>query len=74
MKRRRFIEERIAYALRQADTGKKVVDICCEVGVSQNTFYTWRRKYEGVEIKTMRACRLAGFSRSAWYKQPNPNE
>lgn len=29
---------------------------------------------EGFELNTSRACRLAGFSRSAWFKQPNPNE
>ncbi len=54
MKRKRFTEEQIAYALRQADIGKKVGDICREVGVSQNTFYTWRRKYEGMGIAELR--------------------
>ena len=54
MKRKRFTEEQIAYALRQADTGKTVGDICREVGVSQNTFYTWRRKYAGMGIAELR--------------------
>ena len=39
MKRRRFTEEQIAYALRQAESGKTAVEVCREVGVSENTFY-----------------------------------
>ena len=54
MKRKRFTEEQIAYALRQAEAGKKIVDICREVGVSENTFYTWRRKYAGMGIAELR--------------------
>jgi len=54
MKRRRFTEEQIAYTLRQAESGKTVADVCREVGVSQNTFYTWRRKYQGMGIAELR--------------------
>ncbi len=54
MKRRRFTEEQIAYALRQAESGKKAADICREVGVSENTFYRWRRQYEGMGIAELR--------------------
>lgn len=54
MKRKRFTEEQIAYALRQADSGKTVGEVCREVGVSQNTFYTWRRKYAGMGIAELR--------------------
>jgi len=54
MKRRRFTEEQIAYALRQSDAGKPAAEICRELGVSQNTFYRWRRKYEGMGIAELR--------------------
>ena len=54
MKRRRFTEEQIAYALRQSDAGKTAAEICRELGVSQNTFYRWRRKYEGMGIAELR--------------------
>ena len=54
MKRKRFTEEQIAYALREADSGKTVGEVCREVGVSQNTFYTWRRKYAGMGIAEFR--------------------
>lgn len=54
MKRRRFTEEQIAYTLRQSDAGKTAAEICRELGVSQNTFYRWRRKYEGMGIAELR--------------------
>ena len=54
MKRRRFTEEQIAYALRQAESGKTAVEVCREVGVSENTFYRWRRKYDGMGIAELR--------------------
>ncbi|GMQ83251.1 MAG: hypothetical protein BMS9Abin05_2745 [Rhodothermia bacterium] len=54
MKRRRFTEEQIAYALRQSESGKTAAEICRELGVSQNTFYRWRRKYEGIGIAELR--------------------
>jgi len=54
MKRRRFTEEQIAYALRQAESGKTAAEVCREVGVSENTFYRWRRKYDGMGIAELR--------------------
>ncbi len=54
MKRRRFTEEQIAYALRQAESGKTAAEVCREVGVSENTFYRWCRKYEGMGIAELR--------------------
>ena len=39
MKKSKFSEEQIAYALRQADTGTPVGDVCRQVGVSEATFY-----------------------------------
>ena len=54
MKRRRFTEEQIAYALRQAESGKTAAEICRELGVSQNTFYRWRRKFDGMGIAELR--------------------
>ena len=54
MKRKRFTEEQIAYALRQSESGKSAAEVCRELGVSQNTFYRWRRKYEGMGIAELR--------------------
>ncbi len=54
MKRKRYTEEQIAYALRQAESGTKVVEICRRMGVSEQTFYTWRRKYAGMGVAELR--------------------
>jgi len=54
MKRSKFTEEQIAFALRQADTGTKVPEICRQLGTSQATFYAWRRKYGGLGIADVR--------------------
>jgi putative transposase len=45
MKRSKFSEERIAYALRQVESGTAVGDICRQLGVSEATFYVWKKKY-----------------------------
>jgi putative transposase len=47
MKKSKFTEEQIAFALKQADTGTKVPEICRQMGISQATFYAWRKKYGG---------------------------
>ena len=57
MKRKRFTEEQIAYALRQAEAGTKVTELCRKLGVSQQTFYSWRRKYAGMGVAELRELR-----------------
>ena len=47
-------EEKILYALRQVEGGKKIGDVCREMGVSQQTFYTWKRRYAGLGISELR--------------------
>ena len=54
MKRSRFIEEKIAYALRLAEGGTPVVDVCRQLGVSEATFYTWKKKYADFGISELR--------------------
>ena len=44
MKKSRFTEEQVTYALRQAEGGTAVEDICRSLGISQATFYIWRKK------------------------------
>ena len=43
MPRKRWSEEQIIYAVKQSEAGKKAADICRELGVSEQTFYTWNR-------------------------------
>ena len=45
MKRSKFSEEQVAYALRQVEAGTPVGDVCRQLGVSEATFYAWKKKY-----------------------------
>lgn len=57
MKKSRFTEEQITYALKQAEAGEAVTELCRQLGVSQQTFYQWRRKYHGVGVAELRRLR-----------------
>ena len=125
MKRSKFLEEQIVYVIRQAEAGTPVGDLCRQLGVSDATFYAWKKKYAyrgeselrrlrqleeensrlkrlvadlsldkhmlsealpknlrparrrelaqwfqaTVQVRCARACRLAQFSRAAWYRR-----
>ncbi len=57
MKRKRYTDEQIAYALRQAEAGTPVTEICRKMGVSQQAFYRWRRKFAGMGVAELRELR-----------------
>jgi putative transposase len=44
---KRVSQEKIVYALKQAEAGVKPSEICRENGISEQTFYNWKRKYGG---------------------------
>lgn len=57
MKKSRFTEEQIVFALKQAELDTSVPDVCRRLGISDATFYAWRKKYGGIspsELKHMR--------------------
>jgi len=54
MKKSRFSESQIIRILKEADGGRKVVDICRENGVSQATYYQWKAKFGGMEASDIR--------------------
>ena len=57
MKGKRFTDEQIAYALRQAEGGTPVVDVCRQLGVSEASFYLWKKKYATLGLTEIRELR-----------------
>lgn len=66
MPRKGHGEEKIVYALRQAEGGKKVGDICREMGVSPQAFYSWKRKYAGLALNDLREWRQLREENRKW--------
>jgi putative transposase len=54
VKRSRFSEEQIAFALKQQELGTSVEEICRKMGISDATFYNWRKKYAGLGPSELR--------------------
>ena len=54
MPKKRFSEEQIAFALRQADAGTSVGEICRKMGVAEATFYRWKKVYAGMGVSEIR--------------------
>ncbi len=54
MKKSRFTEEQIAFALRQAETGTPVAEVIRKMGVSEQTFYRWKKQYAGMGVAELR--------------------
>ena len=48
MKKGRYTEEQIAYALRQVELGTPVAEVVRKMGVSEQTFYRWKKQYAGI--------------------------
>ena len=55
--KKRFTEEQIAFALRQAEGGTPVTEVCRKMGVSEQSFYRWKRKYDGTGVAELRRLR-----------------
>ena len=54
MKKSRFTEQQIAYALRQAESGVPIEEITRKIGVTQATFYRWKKKFAGMGVAELR--------------------
>jgi len=54
MKKSKFTEEQIAFALRQSETGTRVKEVCRKMGISEATFYNWKKKYGGLGVTELR--------------------
>jgi len=54
MKRTRYTDEQIAFALRQVESGTSVEEICRKMGVSEPTFYRWKKQFAGMGVAEIR--------------------
>ena len=54
MKKTKFTDEQIAFALKQAETGTRVGEVCRKMGISEATFYNWKKKYGGLGVSELR--------------------
>lgn len=57
MKKTRYTEEQIAFALKQAETGSRVEEVCRKMGISEATFYNWKKKFGGMGVTELRRLR-----------------
>jgi putative transposase len=57
LRKTRFYKEQITYALKQGESGKPVGEACRQIGVSEESFYRWKGKYEGMGVAELRRLR-----------------
>jgi putative transposase len=70
MKTSKYTEEQIAFALRQAETGTRVPEVCRKMGISEQTFYRWKKKYAGLGVSELRRLRqLEEENKQLWLDQ-----
>lgn len=58
MKRKRFSVEQIVAVLKQAEAGLPVADLIRQVGISEQTYYRWKRQYAGLQSDQVRELKL----------------
>ena len=58
MKSSRYTPEQVAFAMRQADSGTPVHEVCRKMEVSEQTFYRWKKKYAGMGVAEVRKLRI----------------
>jgi putative transposase len=57
MKKSKFTEQQIIFALNQSETGVTVSEVCRKMGISEATFYNWKKKYGGLGTSELRRLR-----------------
>jgi putative transposase len=57
MKKSKFTEQQIVFALKQAETGVPVEEVCRKIGISEATFFNWKRKFSGLGTSELRRLR-----------------
>ena len=54
MKQNKFTDSQIAFVLRQAEEGTAISEVCRKTGISEQTYYRWRKKYGGLMPSEMK--------------------
>jgi putative transposase len=57
MKKTKFTEAQIVFALKQAEAGTRVDEVCRKMGISEATFYNWKKKYGGLGVRELHRLR-----------------
>ena len=57
MKKSKFTEAQIVFAIKQAETGVAVEEVCRKLGITQATFYNWKKKFGGLGVSELRKLR-----------------
>jgi putative transposase len=57
MKKSRYTPEQVAFGLRQAESGTPVPEVCRKMGISEQTFYRWKKKFQGMGVAEVRRLR-----------------
>lgn len=54
MRKGRYTEAQIVYALRQVEQGTPAAELCRKLGVSETTFYLWKKRFAGMGVADVR--------------------
>ena len=54
MKGKKFTDEQIAFALKQAETGVAIGEVWRKMGIAEATFFNWKKKYSGLGLSELR--------------------
>ncbi len=57
MRKSKYTEEQIAYTLRQAESGVPVAEIIRKLGITEQTFYCWKKRFAGLGVSELRRLR-----------------
>jgi len=57
MPRKGHPEEQIVFALKQVENGAKAPDVCRKLGITEQTFYRWKKQFEGLGVSDLRELR-----------------
>jgi len=55
--KKKFTEKQIVFALRQAESGTRVAEVCRKMGIAEQTFFRWKKKYGGLGVSELRRLR-----------------